>query len=24
LAFDWELSIAKEIRFHFRKTFNAW
>jgi hypothetical protein len=24
LAFDWELSVAKEIRFHFRKTFNAW
>jgi hypothetical protein len=21
LAFDWELSVAKEIRFHFRKTF---
>jgi hypothetical protein len=24
LAFDWELSVAKEIRFHFPKTFNAW
>jgi hypothetical protein len=24
LAFDWELSVAKEIRFHFRKTFNDW
>jgi hypothetical protein len=24
LAFDWELSVGKEIRFHFRETFNTW
>jgi hypothetical protein len=24
LAFDLELSVAKEIRFHSRKTFNVW